>query len=78
MTSVAPRSPPRFADRDRARATWGDVDHERAFANRLARDELWDAEVRRQAVGLDLPLPSVDGTRSAAELADDLARRFRV
>jgi hypothetical protein len=37
----------RFADPDRARATWGDGDHVRAFANRLARDELWDAELRR-------------------------------
>ncbi|SHH06281.1 hypothetical protein [Streptoalloteichus hindustanus] len=68
----------RFADPDRARVNWGDGDHTRAFANRLARDELWDAELRRQAAAADLPVLAVDGTRDAAELADDLARRFRL
>ena len=68
----------RFADLDRARATWGDSDHERAFANRLGRDDLWDAEVRRQATEVDLPMLIVDGSRPPAELADDLADRFRL
>ncbi|GAA0742500.1 hypothetical protein GCM10010199_69110 [Dactylosporangium roseum] len=39
-----------FADAARARANWGDGDHGEALALRLARDALWDAEVRRQAV----------------------------
>ncbi len=68
----------RFADPDRARATWGDGDHDRAFANRLARDDLWDAELRRQAVEMGLPMIAVDGSRSADALADDLAKRFRL
>lgn len=64
----------RFADPDRARATWGDTDHARALANRLARDELWDAEIRRQTDDVLV----VDGSRSAEELADELAQRFRL
>ncbi|MEV0081871.1 hypothetical protein [Saccharopolyspora sp. NPDC050642] len=68
----------RFADPGRARANWGDSDHARAFANRLARDELWDAELRRQAAEADLPVLAVDGTRDATDLADELAQRFRL
>jgi hypothetical protein len=68
----------RFADPARARANWGDTDHTRAFANRLARDKLWDAELRRQAAEADLPVLAVDGAHDAAELADDLALRFRL
>lgn len=68
----------RFADPARARANWGDGDHDEAFALRLGRDELWDAEVRRQAVELDLPVVAVDGLRSVEELADELARRFHL
>lgn len=68
----------RFADPDRARATWGSGDHERALANRLARDELWDAELRHQADEMGLPVIVVDGSRSAEALADDLADRFRL
>ncbi|WP_253766871.1 nucleoside/nucleotide kinase family protein [Goodfellowiella coeruleoviolacea] len=68
----------RFADPARARANWGDGDHTRALANRLGRDELWDAELRRQAAAVDLPVLVVDGARDAGALADDLARRFRL
>jgi hypothetical protein len=40
----------------------------------MARDELWDAEVRRQAADLGLPVLAVDGSRDL----DDLATRFRL
>ncbi|MFD0783246.1 hypothetical protein ACFQZ8_04835 [Micromonospora azadirachtae] len=68
----------RFADAARARANWGDSDHSDALALRLARDELWDAEVRRQAVELQLPVISIDGSRDVLDLVDDLAARFRL
>jgi len=68
----------RYADPARARANWGDGDHARAFANRLARDELWDAELRRQAGEADLPVLAVDGARNAADLADELVQHFRL
>ncbi|MEJ3750829.1 hypothetical protein WEI85_47350 [Actinomycetes bacterium KLBMP 9797] len=68
----------RFADPERARANWGGGDYNEAFALRLARDELWDAEVRRQARQLNLPTVTVDGTREIEDLADDLAHRFRL
>lgn len=45
---------------------------------RLARDAMWDAEVRRQAEELSMPVIEVDGTASAQELAEDLAKRFRL
>ncbi|MFG1961946.1 hypothetical protein [Nonomuraea sp. NPDC049028] len=66
----------RFADPARARANWGNCDHAEAMVNRLGRDELWDDEVRRQALKQDLPVLDVDGSRGIAELADDLAARF--
>ncbi|NBE81103.1 nucleoside/nucleotide kinase family protein [Micromonospora rubida] len=68
----------RFADVQRARMNWGDSDHGKALARRLARDELWDAEVRREAVELHLPVVTIDGSRDASDLADDLAARFRL
>jgi hypothetical protein len=68
----------RFSDPARARANWGDGDHARALATRLARDDLWDAEVRRQAAALDLPTLTIDGSRSAEDMAGELARRFRL
>jgi len=45
---------------------------------RMARDELWDAEVRRQAADLGLPVLAVDGSRDLADLVADLATRFRL
>jgi hypothetical protein len=66
----------RYADPVRARANWGDSDHERALAQRLARDDLWDAEVRRQAAEFSLPVRDIDGTRGVGSLADDLATQF--
>ncbi|MEU7935846.1 hypothetical protein [Microbispora bryophytorum] len=48
------------------------------MARRLARDRLWDEEVRRQARELGLPVLPVDGSRSAAELAAELAAMFRL
>ncbi|MEU7689170.1 hypothetical protein FLW53_21405 [Microbispora sp. SCL1-1] len=68
----------RFADPARARANWGDGDHADALAKRLARDLLWDEEVRRQARELGLPVVHVDGSRSVADLAADLAAMFRL
>jgi hypothetical protein len=66
----------RFADPARARANWGNSDHAEVMANRLGRDELWDDEVRRQALKQELPVLDVDGSRGIAELADELAARF--
>jgi hypothetical protein len=68
----------RYADPARARANWGDEDPQPFIAARLARDELWDAEIRRQALEADLPVLSNDGTRSLEELAGELARQFRL
>ncbi len=68
----------RFADPARARANWGDGDHAAALAKRLARDRLWDEEVRRQARELGLPVLPVDDSRSVAELAAELAAMFRL
>jgi hypothetical protein len=68
----------RYADPARARANWGDEDTAMMLAARLARDELWDAEVRRQARELDLPLLEVDGSRGPADVAEELGRVFRL
>ena len=68
----------RYADPERARANWGDADPAQIIPVRLARDELWDAEVRRQAGELGLPVVRVDGTRSPDQLAEELARMFRL
>jgi hypothetical protein len=68
----------RYADVDRARANWADADPVRALANRLERDTLWDAELRGQAVEFDLPVRTIDGGRTPAELADELAASFRL
>jgi hypothetical protein len=68
----------RFTDLARARANWGNGDHADALAARLARDELWDGEVRRQAFELGLPVLRVDGSRNIAELAAELATMFRL
>jgi hypothetical protein len=68
----------RYAEPDRARANWGSVGVTVALANRLGRDELWDAEVRRQASDVDLPVIDIDGTRDAEAVADDVARRFQL
>jgi hypothetical protein len=67
----------RFADPDRARANWGSLDTSVALANRLGRDELWDAEIRRQAVEHGLPVIDVDGTRGPESIADELAANFQ-
>ncbi|MFB7471628.1 hypothetical protein [Kitasatospora sp. NPDC056184] len=66
----------RYADPARARATWGDRDPRTALAERLARDALWDDEVRRQAPLHTAAVLTVDGTTPAADLADHLATRF--
>jgi hypothetical protein len=68
----------RYADPDRARANWGDRDPQVMLAKRLARDALWDAEVRRQAEAHGLEVVTVDGSRSAAQTADYVAARFRI
>ncbi|MEV4474561.1 hypothetical protein ACFFR3_23515 [Nonomuraea salmonea] len=66
----------RYADPAAARATYGDVDPAAALAVRVARDELWDAEVRRQARETGLPVVDVDGSRTPDDLAADLAAAF--
>jgi len=68
----------RYADPARARATWGDADPEAMLAARLARDELWDGEIRRHAREFGLPVVQVDGARSPGDLAGELARQFRL
>ncbi|WP_116953572.1 hypothetical protein [Jiangella endophytica] len=68
----------RYADPERARANWGDHDPAAMLAKRLARDALWDAEVRAQAAATGLRVVEVDGTRDAAAIATDLAARFRL
>jgi hypothetical protein len=68
----------RYADPDRALANWGSADVVVALVNRLGRDELWDAVVRRQAEELGLPVIDIDGTRDAESVADDLVPRFRL
>ncbi len=67
-----------YGDPARARANWGDEDREGMLAARLARDELWDGEVRRQAREFGLPVVQVDGTRSPGGLAGELAGQFRL
>jgi hypothetical protein len=68
----------RYADSGRARANWGDLDPADVLEKRLGRDALWDVEVTGQASELGLPLVTVDGSRSADDLAGDLARSFRL
>jgi hypothetical protein len=68
----------RYSDPDRAQANWGNTDHAHALTQRLARDNLWDAEVRRQAAPLGLPVLDIDGTRTIDSLAAGLATQFRL
>lgn len=66
----------RYADPQRARANWGDLDPAEVLEARLARDALWDAEVTEQADALGLTLLTIDGSTTPAALADELAARF--
>jgi hypothetical protein len=68
----------RYADPDRARANWGNLDAAKVLETRLERDALWDVEVTEQAKALGLPLRIIDGTRPPADLADDLAEGFKL
>lgn len=68
----------RYADPGRARANWGDADPRRMLAARLARDRLWDAEIRHQAGEHGLPVIDVDGTRGADEIGHEIAGAFRL
>ena len=68
----------RYADPDQARANWGDADPRRMLTARLARDQLWDAEIRRQAGEHGLPVIDVDGTLSPDQVAHEIARAFRL
>lgn len=43
---------------------------------RLARDQLWDAEVRRQAAEAGLVTITVDGGQNIQDLGQRLARMF--
>ncbi|MFJ3793335.1 hypothetical protein [Kitasatospora sp. NPDC090091] len=66
----------RYADPARARATWGEADPAEALAARLARDALWDEEIRRQAPLHRVDTLIVDGTTPVDDLARHLAARF--
>lgn len=68
----------RYADPDRARANWGDLDPVAALQTRLARDALWDVEVAYQAAALGLHVLTIDGDRTVDEIADHLTERFRL
>ena len=68
----------RYADPERARANWGDADPQQVLRARLARDQLWDAEIRRQAKELNLPVLQVDGSRTHGDIADELTIKFRL
>jgi hypothetical protein len=68
----------RYGDPDRAHANWGDLDPAKVLKKRLARDELWDAEVTKQATTHGLPLITIDGNTPITELVDHLAERFRL
>jgi hypothetical protein len=66
----------RYADPARARANWGDHDPETMLVKRLARDALWDDEVRGQADRHGLDTIVIDGSIPAADLASRLAGSF--
>ena len=70
----------RYADPERARADWGDRNVEKMLAKRYARDDLWDAEFRRQAMAeqLDSSVLTIDGSRTPTEVADYAAACFRL
>lgn len=68
----------RYADPDRARANWGNLDPAKILETRLERDALWDAEVTAQAHALGLPVLTIDGSRPPEDIADDLAERFHL
>ncbi|NUP32775.1 MAG: hypothetical protein HOU01_13775 [Streptomycetaceae bacterium] len=46
------------------------------LAKRLVRDGMWDARVRKQAHRLGMPVISVDGTRSVAATAAEVAEHL--
>ncbi|MFH8344335.1 hypothetical protein [Streptomyces sp. NPDC018045] len=62
----------------RSLVSWGSRAPEATLAKRLARDELWDAEVRRQAAAHGNTVITMDGGRPAGDLADEVAARFRL
>ncbi len=68
----------RYADPDRARANWGDLDPTAVLEARLSRDALWDAQVIGQAHEFGLPLLTIDGSRTVDQIVDDLTRHFRL
>jgi hypothetical protein len=56
----------------------GTGDHRQALETRLARDRLWDREIRAEAADLGLPVIDIDGSITPDAIADDLAARFRL
>ncbi|MFE7524746.1 hypothetical protein ACFU7Y_03405 [Kitasatospora sp. NPDC057542] len=66
----------RYADPARAQANWGSNDPATMLTMRLARDALWDEEVRHQADGHAPGIITVDGSAPATDLAGQLATRF--
>lgn len=68
----------RYADPDRARANWGDLDPSKVIETRMHRDALWDTELSEQAVDLGLPLITIDGSRPPGALIDQLADQFQL
>jgi hypothetical protein len=68
----------RFADPERARLNWGEADPVEVLKVRLERDRMWDAEVRRQADELSMPIIDVDHGLDVEALAEEFAEWFRL
>jgi hypothetical protein len=68
----------RYADPARARANWDDLTPADVLPARLERDRLWDEEVRRQAHLHGLKVITTDGHQSIDQLAEQIARLFRL
>ncbi|WP_432924687.1 hypothetical protein ACQPZZ_30380 [Microbispora sp. CA-135349] len=68
----------RYADPLRARATWGSHALEEVLPKRLARDALWDEEIRRQAAVRGLRTVAVDGSRPVEDLVTEVAAHLRL
>jgi len=73
---------PEFRDWALAQRGWvapeGTSDPVRARANRLARDAMLTEHVRERALALGFATIDVDGTRTLADVAADVASRFRL
>lgn len=68
----------RYADPARAKANWGNSDHQKALEIRLARDHYWDQETRTEAAKLGLTVIDIDGTTPPTTIANELTTRFNL